>query len=693
MPAQTSSSTSTTARVRASLACQTCRQRKVKCDVQKLDPGRPCTHCQQAQTDCVVHEDRRKWTSRAHIETLRERIRSLEALVGNPPSQSAISGDKTNANSTQIAPSSSGENATVLSPPPMPLNASSPQQSSCGHGYGACSPNVQQQVSPPGNRWLDSLSDEPAPPSIALDMNSAQLRYHLLQSYFKYQPLWVFLVDKETFMKHRAIGSPSQWYSKFLESVLLACAARHSTSHAVRALRHEYAKQAQADIPLALENPTPASLEGFLLLSEYEVTLGHNGMGWMLCGMACRTIYNLDIHQIPNAPTECNQPPDSSPSEIGLLHSLLCACIMYEGIWCTYLGRPSSIPKTVMDIATNWCHRRKEPGSTMVTAWVELCVPMAEITDVLNRPSSATHTTAAADLAELDTKLRKWYDNLPPGIAFDDSHISELDATAYGLHMQYCKLQILIQQASIQNSASRKRKFGEIEPRVSSNPQESPNQIIYRNALRIARLLLTYREIFGTENIPSIMVDNARLAMQCLVSHTLEHPTSNTSREEDLKWLRQMVKTMEAVQFHFPITKAMLITLEESVEGTSLASLFSSPSPRTPNPPPPVSPPSASERRESVVVAADQESTGYDDGWIGTASDILSSFGFPIDPNSLNLDDAVNHFALDKRANESRMLDRRRVLNDPPAPVNSFSWPEFQLDTLSPNMTMLGGGW
>ncbi|KAF2804994.1 uncharacterized protein BDZ99DRAFT_575165 [Mytilinidion resinicola] len=692
MPAQTSSSTTTATRVRASLACQTCRQRKVKCDVQKLDPGRPCTPCQQSETNCVVHEDRRKWTSRAHIETLRERIRNLETLLGNPPVQNGRSGDTADENYTQaahLARPSNGANATVMSPP----NASAPQ-STCDHGYGPFSPNVQQQISPPGNHWLDSLPDEPAPPGIALDKNSAQLRYHLLQSYFKYQPLWVFLVDKKTFMKHRAIGSPSQWYSKFLESVLLACAARHSTSHAVRALRHEYAKQAQADIPSALENPTPASLEGFLLFSEYEVTLGHNGMGWMLCGMACRTIYSLDLHQIPDTPTGCNREKHSSPSESTLLHSLLCACIMYEGIWCTYLGRPSSIPKAVMNIATTWCHNRKEPASTMVTAWVGLCVPMAEITETLNKPS-ATHTTTAATLVELDTKLRTWYDNLPPGIAYDDAHMAELDATAYGLHMQYCKLRILIQQAAIRNSASRKRKFGEIEP--SSPPsQEFPKQIIYQNALRIARLLLTYREIFGTENIPSVMLDNARLGMECLVSHILEHPGPNTSREEDMKWLRQMVRTMEAVQFHFPITKSMLIGLEESVEGTSLASLFSSPSPQTPSAPQ-NSPPYAPEHRESAVVVseqenavvvADQERMENDDGWIGTASDILSSFGFPIDLNSANTEDADNHFALDKLANNNR-----RALHDPSDPVNSFSWPEFQLETLSPDLSMLRSVW
>lgn len=129
-------------------------------------------------------------------------------------------------------------------------------------------------------------SDESAAPGIAIDMNSTQLRSHLLQTYFKYQNLWALnVVHMETFMRHRAIGTPSRWYSSFLESVLLACAARLSTSGTVRALAPHYAKQAKVDILRELETPTAASLQGLLMLSEYEVTQAHDKIGWMLCGM------------------------------------------------------------------------------------------------------------------------------------------------------------------------------------------------------------------------------------------------------------------------------------------------------------------------------------------------------------------------------------------------------------------------
>jgi hypothetical protein len=106
----------------------------------------------------------------------------------------------------------------------------------------------------------------------------------LLQAFFKYQTLWVDIVNKESFLTHRAIGNQSRWYSKFLENAMLACGARLSTSKAVRALGAKYCESAKDEVLKAMSEPTPANLQGFLLLSEYEVTQGSDRPGWMFCG-------------------------------------------------------------------------------------------------------------------------------------------------------------------------------------------------------------------------------------------------------------------------------------------------------------------------------------------------------------------------------------------------------------------------
>ncbi|KAK5713354.1 hypothetical protein LTR17_017599 [Elasticomyces elasticus] len=119
---------------------------------------------------------------------------------------------------------------------------------------------------------------------IAVGTNTSHLKRKLLQSFFRYQPLWVTAVDEELFWEYREGRVSSMWYSNFLKAAMLACAARLSGSSAVRSLGQQYSTQAKAEITRALENPSAASLQGFLMLSEYEVSQGRDSMGWQLCG-------------------------------------------------------------------------------------------------------------------------------------------------------------------------------------------------------------------------------------------------------------------------------------------------------------------------------------------------------------------------------------------------------------------------
>lgn len=173
----------------------------------------------------------------------------------------------------------SGENSHV----PVPINQS-PLEDARDESpsfYGATShPHVVS--SSEGSRL--TFSDEIDAVSIDLDSASSRLRDHLFQSFFRYQTLWVDVVDKELFLSHQANGTESRWYSKFLENTMLACSTRLSTSKSVRSLGHKYCQWAKDAVLSGISEPTPANLQGFLLLSEYEVTQGNDRQGWMFCG-------------------------------------------------------------------------------------------------------------------------------------------------------------------------------------------------------------------------------------------------------------------------------------------------------------------------------------------------------------------------------------------------------------------------
>lgn len=147
--------------------------------------------------------------------------------------------------------------------------------------YGATS---HAHVTSPGSQCNVSQSESPDFVGIDLDPSSPHLRQQLLESFFRYQTLWVDVLNKETFLFHQKNGQDSQWYSEFLENAMLACGTRLSTSQTIRALGSIYCEKACVQALKAMSEPTAANLQGFLLLSEYEVTKGNDRPGWMYCG-------------------------------------------------------------------------------------------------------------------------------------------------------------------------------------------------------------------------------------------------------------------------------------------------------------------------------------------------------------------------------------------------------------------------
>lgn len=147
--------------------------------------------------------------------------------------------------------------------------------------YGATS---HPHVTSPGGQSHVSRIEGSDFVGIDLDPASPHLRHQLLESFFRYQTLWVDVVNRDVFLCHQKDRQDSRWYSEFLENVMLACGTRLSTSQTIRTLGHTYFGTAKTQALGAMSEPTPANLQGFLLLSEYEVTKGNDRPGWMYCG-------------------------------------------------------------------------------------------------------------------------------------------------------------------------------------------------------------------------------------------------------------------------------------------------------------------------------------------------------------------------------------------------------------------------
>ena len=75
------------AKRRAAKACQTCRSRKVRCDVVYCD-GNPCNNCRLDEVECVVPDSRRKRKSRSEGGAERSPISTAETDAGDTRSSS-----------------------------------------------------------------------------------------------------------------------------------------------------------------------------------------------------------------------------------------------------------------------------------------------------------------------------------------------------------------------------------------------------------------------------------------------------------------------------------------------------------------------------------------------------------------------------------------------------------------------------
>ncbi|EFX06499.1 fungal specific transcription factor domain containing protein [Grosmannia clavigera kw1407] len=635
---------------RAAIACRSCRQRKVKCDAQPDRPDQSCGPCRRAGKDCMLDpmSDGRRSVNRKCVDRLQQRIEMLEAqsqraadrvgwdsgedsihhhpvrpaaaeytamlLSQGPtyvhsananPDTTALadipprSTQSTNTTDTVSQPSLPPPPARVEPAPTSSVSGSSPGANSSSHGspsfYGATShPHVgtSNEEAPMPMPLFDEA--DVAGIGIDLDPNSPHLRAHLFQSFFQYQTLWVDVVDKEAFLGQPTAGggigganTQSRWRSSFLENAMLACGTRLSTSKSVRALGPKYCEWAKGDVLRAMSDPTPASLQGFLLLSEYEVTQGNDRPAWMYCGVACRMLSDLGLHELASLADGAGEDAEAE-REDDLAYALLSACVVYEGVWTLYLGRPSSIPRAVMSVAAARCRQRRRADTPWLNAWVGLSVPMAEITRLLNERwcvAGDLDGDRLAALRRLSRQVDDWYEGLPPELAYVEDRLINMHLAGYGLHAQYCKVQILVRQALAQRqqpftttttttstAAStmnpRKRPHAQMEEggvgAATAGPDDASEAVAYQFALRIARLVVTYREAFGMEQIPSIMLDNSVVAATAMIRHhNGSSSSSSTEGAGELVWLRQLIKSMESVQPHFPIIARMLDSLKQ----------------------------------------------------------------------------------------------------------------------------------
>ena len=181
-------------------------------------------------------------------------------------------------------------------------------------------------------------------------------------------------------------------------------------------------------------------------------------------------------------------------------------------------------------------------------------------------------------LTNLDTRIWRRAELLPPSLAMHDNDMSDLAVNTYGLHIQFLGIRIvlhrLLSRAISQNAEP--MRTGSL-PSPYEDSMERSRTIMHDNAIRIARLASTYQQIFGIENVITIMLDNMYVAAALLISHAnrLRLLGSSVSIEQDVHWVRSLAEMFKNAQVHYPVTARIRLTLANLVEKTPMAGIFS----------------------------------------------------------------------------------------------------------------------
>ncbi|KAL6240263.1 hypothetical protein RBB50_012829 [Rhinocladiella similis] len=396
---------------------------------------------------------------------------------------------------------------------------------------------------------------------MGVNMDSIHLRKSLLSIFFTIQPRAHFVVDEELFRQGRAGVVRSRYYSDFLESAILAVASRHSTSSTVRALGKEYAARAKGQVLSELEHPNIASLQGFLLLSDFEATRGLARVGWAFCIIATGLLVDLGLHV---EAARFARIEDMTQVETDFRGKLLLGIFVYATLWSLYLGRPNLISSPVLMAVQRVANARSKNNTLII--WVKLCLQMLGIIEILNTPLAARQQDANSRLVVHEVSLRSTFDGLPPQLAFDDRHIEALDPEAYGVNMQHLGMQVTLLRAMAKSRPSPDDPDPERLERIQT--------MMHDNAIQIARLMLSYWRTFGLENIVMVMLDNVYLAVVTLISHVARMRQLSRPIENDVRWVRSLYDVVESVEKHYPITRRMRSSLGHVIERKLVADVF-----------------------------------------------------------------------------------------------------------------------
>ncbi|KAH7121057.1 fungal-specific transcription factor domain-containing protein [Dendryphion nanum] len=391
-------------RHRASVACASCRDRRIRCVVPAGQ--KECTQCKRSGVECVIKNDdeRRRPISRAYMCSLTDRVALLEGMLkergeelppANHPPKTRHATRNEDGSPNRKSSEAQGQQQDNSSPGSQPspqdefIDVDQDNGSHQGEADSAGSPSmlpppkrdgmVSRLLSTRGHLSFDQLSgrlryfgpttnchvhSELGNPQDVVQETTEQARraekiirslpmetYDYLMDLFWqcYNPV-IHVLHQESFMEDREAGR-TQFYSGFLHICVLAMGFRFAEKSrpdiqkiSLPQMESTLHREAKYMLDQELERPGGIpSVVAMLLLGDLECGVGRDNLGWLYGGLAVRLAFDIGLH----LDTRLSGLPER---EVEIRQMTLWACVIYDKYWALFLGRPTSMKSADLEI-------------------------------------------------------------------------------------------------------------------------------------------------------------------------------------------------------------------------------------------------------------------------------------------------------------------------------------------------------
>ncbi|EPE35777.1 Zn2/Cys6 DNA-binding protein [Glarea lozoyensis ATCC 20868] len=401
--AQSHETTARKRQIRAPMACQFCRHRKMRCTNEKPR----CQNCVEHEKDCVYAELEKKprpsgvRIAQLELENrrLQEKVSSLSAILqgtenarcGEPSSRDPNPQDD---NSLSFAGLQSSTPRLGAQQMPTPGSASdserhtvvqntfSPDTESCYHGptstlfdESSVEVNDTQKVTDPkvpdlwkkrqlvaesaNQRQLETVNF--VAQKLVFDGVDPDLGMHLLSIFWNRQPVLGPIVYRTAFMRDMACAGP--YFSTLLLNAIYFYSSKYSSR--IEACQQpsnkltigwEYRKRAIALLNKSYDKSNITTVQALLIISSALFSwCDERSLSWLYAGMAFNMITDLGIHV--DATTQKKRVSDED-SEI--CTRIFWAAYVIDKLQSLYQGRPSSLHKFNTNLSIDFTDEHEE---------------------------------------------------------------------------------------------------------------------------------------------------------------------------------------------------------------------------------------------------------------------------------------------------------------------------------------------